>query len=66
MSNTIIPITPTHSANNNLQKMSAYKTNNINNQLPPPYKPLEEIITVRELLRRLADGKVVLETKVKI
>ena len=64
---TIMHISAPHATSNNMQKMNTYRNNSISNQIPPTkYQPYEEVISVRELLRRLADGKVVLETKVKI
>lgn len=65
MSYIIPPVGSINSHQNNVTRMDTYKANKMSNNIPP-YTPAEEIITVRDLLRRLADGKVTLDMKIKI
>ena len=51
---------------NNVQIINKYKANTINNTTQPTFVQEPEIITVRDLLRRLADGRVMLDTKIEI
>ena len=51
---------------NNVQIINRYKSSAINDNPQPIFVQEPEIITVRDLLRRLADGRVTLDTKIEL